>query len=72
MAQVRIRLCGTIMQHPDGRWVAEVPDLPGVMGCGPSPDVACDAATTLARRVLAERLDVEVSLPISFGSEKES
>ena len=41
----------------DGRWVAEVPQLPGVLAYGISMDEAMSKAEVLALRVLAERLE---------------
>ncbi len=43
-------------QEEDGRWLAEVPDLPGVLAYGSTPDLAAAKAEALALRVLAERL----------------
>ncbi|MBI2446960.1 MAG: type II toxin-antitoxin system HicB family antitoxin [Candidatus Omnitrophica bacterium] len=37
----------------DGRWIAEIPDLPGVMGYGLSKEEAIAKVETLALRVLA-------------------
>jgi predicted RNase H-like HicB family nuclease len=42
-------------QETDGRWIAEVPELPGVLTYGASPDEAMAKAETLALRVIAER-----------------
>jgi len=55
----------------DGRWLAEVPQLPGVLCYGASADEAMAKAEVLALRVLAERLehgesravDISISLP---------
>jgi predicted RNase H-like HicB family nuclease len=44
-------------QEMDGRWLAEVNELPGVMAYGVTPDEAMAKAEALALRVLAERLD---------------
>ena len=44
-------------REDDGRWLAEVPQLPGVLSYGPSPDEAMVKAEVLALRVLAERLE---------------
>ena len=44
-------------QEEDGRWLAEVPELPGVLAYGASPDEAMAKAETLALRVIAERLE---------------
>jgi predicted RNase H-like HicB family nuclease len=41
----------------DGRWLAEVPQLPGVLAYGSSADEAMAKAEVLALRVLAERLE---------------
>ncbi|MEO5558096.1 MAG: type II toxin-antitoxin system HicB family antitoxin [Dokdonella sp.] len=41
----------------DGRWLAEVPELPGVLAYGISADDATAKAEVLALRVLAERLE---------------
>lgn len=47
----------------DGRWIAEVVDLPGVMVYGATRDEAVRKAQALSLRVLAERLDNGESLP---------
>lgn len=41
----------------DGRWIAEVPDLPGVMAYGSTEKEAIIAAESLALRVLADRIE---------------
>lgn len=41
----------------DGRWIAEVPELPGVLVYGASSDEATLKAQALALRVIAERLE---------------
>ncbi len=46
-----------IEREDDGRWLAEVPDLPGVMTYGKSRDEAMAHVQALALRVLADRLD---------------
>lgn len=51
-------------QETDGRWLAEVPELPGVMAYGASSDDAMRKAEALALRVLAERLDHSESRPL--------
>ena len=43
-------------REEDGRWLAEVPQLPGVMAYGNSPQEAGMAVTALALRVLNDRL----------------
>lgn len=44
-------------QEEDGRWLAEVPELPGVLSYGATPDEAMARAEVLALRVLAEQLE---------------
>jgi len=41
----------------DGRWIAEVRELPGVLTYGKTRQEAIDSAQALALRVLADRLD---------------
>ena len=44
-------------REDDGRWIAEVPDLAGVLAYGATRDQALARAEALALRVLAERLE---------------
>ena len=44
-------------QEKDGRWIAEVLELPGVMTYGQSRDEAVAKVQALALRVLADRLE---------------
>ncbi len=53
-------------QEQDGRWLAEVPELPGVLAYGASPDEAMAKAEALALRVLAERLEQGESRPMAI------
>ncbi len=46
-----------IEREDDGRWIAEVPDLPGAMCYGNSREQALARVQALALRVLAERLE---------------
>ncbi len=55
-------------QEEDGRSLAEVPQLPGVLSYGSSRDEAMARAEVLALRVLAERLEHgEAGPPASAG-----
>jgi len=47
----------------DGRWIAEVPQLPGVLTYGATAEEAMVKAEALALRVLAERLEQGESRP---------
>ena len=44
-------------QEDDGRWLAEVLELPGVLAYGATKDEAVVKVETLALRVIAERLE---------------
>jgi predicted RNase H-like HicB family nuclease len=44
-----------IWQETDGRWLAEVPELPGALAYGMSPAEARAKVQALALRVLADR-----------------
>ena len=44
-------------QEEDGRWIAEVLELPGVMVYGATKEEALAKAQALALRVVAERLE---------------
>ncbi len=44
-------------REEDGRWLAEVVELPGVLAYGATSDEAIAKAQALALRVLADRLD---------------
>lgn len=44
-------------REDDGRWIAEVVDLPGVLAYGRDVDEAVAHAQALALRVLADRLE---------------
>jgi len=44
-------------QETDGRWIAEVVVLPGVLAYGDTPEDAVAKAQALALRVLADRLE---------------
>jgi predicted RNase H-like HicB family nuclease len=44
-------------REEDGRWISEVPQLPGVLAYGSTADEAMSKAEVLALRVLAERLE---------------
>ncbi|HVC37311.1 MAG TPA: type II toxin-antitoxin system HicB family antitoxin [Gammaproteobacteria bacterium] len=53
-------------QEADGRWLAEVPELPGVLAYGSSPDEAMSKAEVLALRVLADKLEYGENGPQSI------
>ena len=43
-----------IQREEDGRWIAEVPSLPGVMAYGATKRIATKAARALALEVLSQ------------------
>jgi len=52
-----------IEREEDGRWIAEVPDLAGVMVYGQSYEEAISKVKALALRVLADRLEHGEEIP---------
>lgn len=50
-------------REDDGRWLAEVLELPGVLAYGQTSDEATAKAQALALRVLADRLEHADSTP---------
>ena len=50
-------------QEEDGRWIAEVPDLPGVMVYGDSKEEAILKVKALALRVIADRIEHGEDIP---------
>jgi predicted RNase H-like HicB family nuclease len=44
-------------QEDDGRWLAEVVELPGVLAFGETQEAALSKVQALALRVIAERLE---------------
>ena len=50
-------------QEADGRWIADVRDLPGVLAYGASRAEAIVRAESLALRVLADRLEHGEAVP---------
>ncbi len=46
-----------IEQEEDGRWIAEVVDLPGALAYGKTPEEAKAKVQALALRVVADRLE---------------
>jgi predicted RNase H-like HicB family nuclease len=52
-----------IEREDDGRWIAEVPELAGVMAYGDSRNEAVSKAEALALRVLADKLEQGEEIP---------
>ena len=52
-----------IEREEDGRWIAEVSDLPGVLAYGKTREEAIAKVEALALRVIADRLDHGENIP---------
>ena len=52
-----------IEQETDGRWIAEIPSLPGAMAYGTTRAEAVAKAEVLVLRILADRLEHGESVP---------
>ena len=61
-----LEVCGMnieVEREEDGRWIAGIPDLPGVMVYGQSRAEAISKVKALALRVLADRLEHGETVP---------
>jgi predicted RNase H-like HicB family nuclease len=54
-------------RETDGRWLAEVAELPGVLAYGASANEAMAKAEVLALRVLAEQLEHGEARPVDIS-----
>jgi predicted RNase H-like HicB family nuclease len=52
-----------VEREKDGRWIAEVPELPGTLVYGRTRAQALSKVEALALRVIADRLDHGESVP---------
>ena len=59
----RYRLSVKFSRETDGRWIADIPDLPGVTVYGDTKKEAHASAEALALRVIAEMLEHGETLP---------
>lgn len=57
-----------IEQETDGRWIAEIDELDGVLVYGDTKEEAMRNVKTLALRVIADRLENGESLPQQIES----
>lgn len=53
-----------VEREADGRWLAEIPDLPGVMAYGSTQAEAIARAQALGLRVLADRVEYGEAVPV--------
>jgi predicted RNase H-like HicB family nuclease len=56
-----------VEREDDGRWLAEIADLPGVMAYGATREEAIERAKALSLRVMADRLEHGESVPEMGG-----
>jgi predicted RNase H-like HicB family nuclease len=56
-----------IEREADGRWLAEVPQLAGVLAYGTTSAEAMSKAEVLALRVLAERIEHDEAKPVAIS-----
>jgi len=50
-------------REEDGRWIAEIESLPGVLAYGATQKEARSKAEALALRVIADRIEIDQSIP---------
>ena len=54
-------------REDDGRWIAEVPELAGVLAYGATRDEAMAKAEALALRVFADQLEHGEARPVALS-----
>lgn len=54
-------------EEVDGRWIAEVPQLPGALCYGRTAEEAMAKAEVLALRTMAERLEQNEARPVEIN-----
>lgn len=54
-------------EEVDGRWIAEIPQLPGVLCYGATAEEAMSKAEVLALRAMAERIEQHESQPVPIN-----
>jgi predicted RNase H-like HicB family nuclease len=58
-----VQLSIEVEQEEDGRWLSEIPELPGVLAYGETRSEAVVRTQVLALRVLADRIEHGETLP---------
>ncbi|MBX9678234.1 MAG: type II toxin-antitoxin system HicB family antitoxin [Gemmataceae bacterium] len=56
-----------IEREDDGRWIADMPDLPGVMVYGDTREEAIGKVQALSLRVIADRIEHGEPIPEMSG-----
>jgi predicted RNase H-like HicB family nuclease len=57
-----------VEREDDGRWIAEVIELPGVLAYGKSREEAVERAKALSLSVVADRLEHGEAVPDTCGN----
>lgn len=52
-----------VEQEEDGRWIAEVPELPGALAYGATEAEARSRVAALAFRIIGDRMDNQEPVP---------
>ena len=63
-----MRLTIETEQEDDGRWLAEVPEMPGAMAYGQTREEAVTRVEAIVLRVIADRLDHGEAVPEVAGA----
>lgn len=66
-----VNLTVELEEETDGRWIAEVPELPGVMAYGDDPSEAYRHVYSLAFMVLADKIEHNELPPVLKGCDLE-
>jgi len=59
----RMKLNIEVEQETDGRWIGEMPELPGVLAYGATREDVVQKVEALALRVLADKLENGEAVP---------
>lgn len=62
-----VQFCIETEQEEDGRWIAEIADIPGVLAYGETEQQARANAYALALRVIADQVEESKSVPESIS-----
>lgn len=61
-----MQFCIETEQEEDGRWIAEIADMPGVLAYGETENRAKANAYALALRIIADEVEKSTSVPRSI------
>lgn len=66
-SKIDMKLRVEFERETDGRWIADVTDLPGVMAYGQTREEALAAVEALALRVIADRIENGEMQPLPYS-----